>query len=105
MDQSRQSVPGLAGPHAILSQDPVKQRDTLHQMHLDMEGLEKRIQRVQKAARVMHKAYKGMYEASQQFQEALLPFSEGREDSIVRAFSQALSNVRSMVLCDAPDSV
>src|SRR3990167_10321421 len=58
-----------------------------------MEGLEKRIARVQRAAKTLQKAYKVMNEASLGFVEALVPFAEGRDDSIIVSYSRALSSV------------
>lgn len=58
-----------------------------------MEGLEKRITRVQKAAKNMVKAYKVMNEASLQFQESLVPFAEGRDDHIIKLYAQTLGKV------------
>lgn len=118
MDLSRNSgAAAAAGASAlgaqILQQDPVQLRDTLHQMHLvrvvrvfflveltlgdaasqDMEGLEKRVARVQKAAKALQRAYKVMNEASLQFQESLVPFAEGKDDHIIKDYTQALGKV------------
>ena len=76
-----------------LNTDALQQRERIFHMQQDLEGMEKRIARVTKAAKQLQKAHQMMNAAAVEFQQSLIPFASGKEDDILLHFSRSLEKV------------
>jgi hypothetical protein len=78
-----------------LKNDPVAMREKLFGMLQNVEGLEKRITRVTKAAKALHKAQALLLGASAEFHQSMLPFAVAGKggENMIAEYSRILEKV------------
>ncbi len=78
-----------------LKNDPVAMREKIHSMQQEVEGLEKRIARVTKAAKQLHKAHSVLVGAASEFHQSMLPFATSGKDgeNMIAEYSRILEKV------------
>jgi hypothetical protein len=80
-----------------LKNDPVAMREKIFSMQQEVESLEKRIARVTKAAKALHKAHSLLVGAATEFHQSLLPFAGAgkgeRGEDMIAEYSRILEKV------------